>query len=55
MVVSAKVVKNGDTVVTPLDTVKLCLGCKYFDKGVRLWQVFDLGRSQDVKSSHGGS
>ena len=55
MVVGVESMMDGDTMVTPLDRLKLCLGWKYFDKGVRLWQSFDLGRSQEVKLSHGGS
>ena len=54
MVVGVEAMTNRDTMVIPLDKVGRCLRWKYFDKGVRLWQVFDLGRSQDMKLSHGG-
>lgn len=54
MVASVGVVADRDTVVTLLEKEELCLGCKCFDKGVRLWQGFGLGRSQDRELSHGG-
>ena len=54
-IASAKVVEDGDTMVTPLDKVIPYIGWKCFDKGARQWDIFDLGRSQDVKLSHGGS
>ena len=46
---------DGDIVVTPLDRVKLCLGWSYFENGVRTWQGFDLGRSEDMDLRHRGS
>lgn len=54
-IVGVEATMDGATMVTPLDIVKLCIGWKYFDKGVRLWRVFDLGKNQDVKLNHGGS
>ena len=52
MVVGA--VTDKDTLVTHLDEGELCLGQKYFVKGLRPWRGFGLGRSQDMNLSHGG-
>ena len=54
IVVGARAVTDKATVVTHLDKVELCLGRKYFDKGVRLWRGFGLGINQEMELSHGG-
>ena len=54
MIAGVGVVTNRDTLVTLLEEAELCLGRNYFDKYVRSWQGFGLGRSQDVELSHGG-
>lgn len=52
IVASVEAVMDRATVVTPSNKVKLCIGCKYFDKGARQWHMFHLGKSQDSKLSH---